>query len=362
MTNKLLESEFLPVTNFKNINKLSRGTSPAVKQLPDKLADWGEELATRRKNKVSGQSDSELESEFFADFFEFLKKLWGPETADKLEKLGENFKKALLVLGFNTEPKKGSNPILAFVEQEYVRRELLGPGLLNIGTFKAVYNAVAKNLTAQSEFYKHGNEENTYNILYCRELYRRPPDEIEKYLELQRNYTLGPSLSVYTDAIKTQNKKIFIYIDVDELEPKKLATKIKNLPNDKVMLLSMTDRNAKLNSYEVAKTIAESIGGRISTQEVQLDSNAQGKLASKLTTAQQIYAALQFLSVTTANENANQALMRAEFKGLSIEQITKATTWLAAQKIMPVGNIGAGDADDLVTVLLGRLTQLRQQK
>ena len=86
--------------------------------------------------------------------------------AKKLLALGEPFEKACKVLGYNITNENGGNPLLAFVIKQ---KHLVDSGAINANTFKALYNAVAKHLVADSEFFKP----NDYNIIYCKNLYKK---------------------------------------------------------------------------------------------------------------------------------------------------------------------------------------------
>ena len=125
-----------------------------------------------------------------------------------------------------------------------MQQELIKPGLLNINTFKAIYNAVAKNLVADSEFF--AESKSNYNIIYCKDLYSKPAVEMEEYLKLQSEI-LSPDARSYTARDVIKNKKIFLYIDtIDELNIKKRAEDIKNYNKDLPQIL-----NAKLNSLKL---------------------------------------------------------------------------------------------------------------
>ena len=130
-----------------------------------------------------------------------------PALVKKLLDLGEPFKTACKKLGYKVKQENGSNPILAFVLQSYVQERLITPGLLNRNTFKAIYNAVAKNLVADSEFFSTNN----YNIIYCQDLYRKTASEMESYLK-EQSQILTTSASSYSSKVQTANKKAFIHI------------------------------------------------------------------------------------------------------------------------------------------------------
>ena len=329
-------------------------SNKAANILPEKAnwAAWKNELDTRlkqnkEKSPAKQQTNFEIESKFFEDFFNSH---WSDSTVNLLA-LDDPFKKALKVLGL--DPSK--NPLLAFVTQKYVRDNLLGE-LLNASTFKAIYNAVANKAVADSEFLK----ENDYNLIYCPDLYRRSPAEIEAYLTIQKGI-LRVDASTYSRDDQIKNKRVFLRLEdaevTAELDTDKRIEKIKNYSIEKIYNLHMNSTSIKLNDIKIAQKIS---GLKLASKadKTHINSKGQTNLAGKLTKPSQIFAAIQFLSVNTASKNAIRALSNKAFETLNRDQITQATAWLASQEIMPKGELSAADADNLTDVLLSKLQQL----
>lgn len=277
-----------------------------------------------------------------------------PESViEKLMLLGEPFKKALMVLGFrNDDPKAKNNPILAFVKQDYVQKNLISTGLLNANTFKAIYNAVAKKLVADSEFFKV----NSYNIIYCKNLYKKSTKEIEEYLK-EQSKILTVDASSYSSDVQTANKKAFIYIEgiyrdgttEDELEPSKRA-KLINKPD--TVAKSVTDTNAKLNSISLVRLIS----GR-SSQQAEFGTKEQNNIINnikqfgiKLESA--VFAMLLALSLNTNSKKVRSAMADPVFSSKNDVDVIKAMNKISAGGVLPKNGISDTDADSLADVLL----------
>ena len=186
------------------------------------ITDWGEELKNRLKanrelSREARLPEFEIESKFFKEYFEANWK--DPAVVKQLMLLGEPLKKALKVLGFSRK----LNPILAFLKTKFAQ-ELLKTKLLNINTFKAIYNAVAKRLVADSQFVA----ENDYNIIYCRDLYTKSPSEMIEYLETQQSI-LSPTASKYTAKDLLRNRKIFLKVANGPQDPAKYVAFVNKL-------------------------------------------------------------------------------------------------------------------------------------
>jgi hypothetical protein len=241
MSEKLLEADFLTVDLKSTFSRQMSDEGSASDELaatqieieaPENSSpqrqtsfDWGKELknrleSNRKMSSEARQSEYEIETKFFKEFFSAN---WDPDCAKQLMLMGEPLRKALKVLGFD----KRVNPILGFISIKYVQEKLIKTKLLNVNTFKAIYNAVAKKLVADSEFLKA----NDYNIIYCQDLYKKPLTDIEKYLKAQSTI-LKTSLDTYTADRQLFNKKVFVYIPkVKELDPEKRAKLIKKATN-----------------------------------------------------------------------------------------------------------------------------------
>jgi hypothetical protein len=269
-----------------------------------------------------------------------------PALVKKLLALGEPFKKACRVLGYSVKPENGGNPILAFVLQDYVIKNLLNTALLNAGTFKAIYNAVAKHLVADSEFFKANN----YNIIYCKNLYKKSPKEIEEYLTLQ-NKILEPSNETYSQKDQERNRKTFLYIKgmnnirgEEELNLVKRAIAVNKL-TDVNKIPKVED--AITNSIELAKEIYSR-----SSAEPTIHRNADelDKIVAKLTGLASKFAAI--LLLCTKSTKVKQALNHPKFSELNQKLIADAFMKLSKDSTFPKVPLREDDADLLVAKIL----------
>lgn len=361
MSERLFESDFLTVditSMFKNSQEVNDSDSKATAkdsqeaaesevaataepgQKPGKI-DWETELKKRLDDnksldKAAQVPEFEIESKFFNEYFTAN---WEPEYVKPLILLGEPLRKIIKTLGFG----KKTNPIVGFLSLKYVKENLLGPGLINSNTFKALFNAVAKKLVADSEFLRVSD----YNIIYCKALYKKTAAEIEEYLVIQKGI-LKPSASTYTPADQFLNKKVFIYLNnIKEKDSEKRVEEIKGLVNVKLPSV----KNATLNDIKLARAIS----GKAADNVSELTSAEQTNLADKLTTISQMFAAIQYLSINTKSTKAQRALANEHFKSLTTDQILKATAWLATQNIMPRVQLKTEQADALVEIILGKM-------
>lgn len=275
-----------------------------------------------------------------------------PALVKKLLALGEPFKKACEVLGYNIDNKNGGNPILAFVLQDYVIQNLINTGDLNVSTFKAIYNAVAKQLVADSEFFK----DNDYNIIYCKKLYKKTPKEIENYLILQSEI-LRPTAEVYTKQDQEKNRKIFLYIkdiknnsNEEELNIIKRAAKINNPENSFVVPTVKTA--TKLNDIELAKEIYEKAGdAHIYRSTEDLD-----KIVVRLKNLESKFAAILLLC-SSNTEATKEALNHPEFRELNQRQIANAFMILSQDAMIPRGQLRKDVAKLLIQKILATFDQ-----
>lgn len=357
MSKILLESDFLTV-NLNTITNTQTARSNARvdasventnKNIPAKGAweAWGNELKKRlsdnkTKPAAEQQSDFEVESEFFTDFYTAN---WQPTIAQQLELIGDPLKKALKVLSFNIDV----NPILAFIAQQYVQDKLIGPKLLNVNTFRAIYNAVAKNLVADSEFFSY----HSYNIIYCPDLYRRTDKEIENYLKVQSS-SLKPSEKLYTAKAQLKNRKIFFHIDsIKELDNIKRKKEIENFADIKQIPVA---KSAKLNSLKLIQEISDidlSFDSKNKQRNKNMNTQEINALVQKLQTPAQCFAAIQYLSVDTDVAEAKKALSHNRFSRLSVDSITAATKQVAP--IMSKIKLSSEGAKVLIALILNKL-------
>lgn len=272
----------------------------------------------------------------------------------KLMAFGEPLKKVCVAFGYDIHPGNGGNPLLAFVLQDYIK-PLVNNGALNVNTFKAFYNAVAKHLVADSEFFTV----NSYNIIYCRDLYNKSPKEIQDYLILQSKI-LKPDAKQYTAENQISNRKVFLHIDgitrsngEEELNIVKRAKSINASENKNKIIKDV--RTAKLNTIELAEQIYsnnDDIQPVSHITETELD-----KIVVELTDPALKFAAILSLSTSTKSKKAKKALLsnNPKFTALRQDQILKAFLTLSNAGILPKRQLREVEADLLVDKILATL-------
>lgn len=317
------------------------------------VANWEKELEKRLKENSEMSPESrkkpyEIEIEFFKDFFNAV---WDAECAQQLISIGSNLRQAIKVLGFDLR----TNPILRFLTLSYVKEHLIKTKLLNVNTFKAIYNAVANKWVVDSEFYFANN----YNILYCKDLYKKPNSEMQEYLQLQK-LNLSTSVSKYTAEDQDKNRRIFLHFPKNtekNLEAK--AKKQLEMPYTK--LPSMKAASSTLNDLSLVKTI---LGTRGSTNKLDKEetsdkvkkvtgSKAINAIAGKKLNIEQTAAVLQYLGASTGSVKALKALSHKAFKGLSMDSLVKATNQISS--LVSKINLTENEADELVSILINNL-------
>lgn len=346
MSEKLFEAGLLTVDLRRAFNGADTGAEAPVPPIDDQpeetklsssnLEEWSkyleDKLATNKKAKKP-KLESEILKKFFEEFFE---KFWNAPLAQKLIELGTPLQHAIIRIGFTDK-----NPILAFMLTDFAIARLTD-GTLDKDRFKAIYNAVAKNIVANSEFRK----QNSYNIIYCADLYRKSADEMEKYLKLQGKILDVPA-RIYDAEVQERNRRTFLHIaSIKELDIVKRVKEIQK--SDKVVA---TVAGATLNGYELAEKIANAISGKEYAEATVVDNDTQDDIIKKLGGDRaKIFAALMSISFSTGNKDAVKAL--SSFGNISAADLAVATTWLASNEVIPKGRLNASDAQALVKKLI----------
>lgn len=371
MSKQLLESDFL-TTDLSAIFKSSsstaqtnnfsiQDTSGEVEDTSEMSVpkpgnyDWDKDLKDRiRSNNQVDQTAREnnyvIEEQFFKEFFTnlFRKNANKEELAKRALQIGDLLRKDIKVLGF----KKDKNPIIKFLDNIWVQQNLLKTGLLNSNTYKAIHNAVAKNLMADSEF----QTSNDYNIIYCRDLYHKSAKDMEMYLVLQ-HANLGPNNYIggkYNTSIQNKNKKIFFYIKA--IKEQNIEKRKKAISNFSGGLPSAKQTDTVLNHIDLARAVSgiNHINRNVANHSINASKSING-LTGKITNTEQLFAALQYLSIVTGDIEANRALKHSRFSNLRTEEIVPATSYIA--QIMSKNTLSNDEASGLLSTLLDKLNK-----
>ena len=323
--------------------------APVQERDPSQISDWAKELKDRlAENKALGadkrKSEPEVEAKFFEDYFNYGE-TWNGSYTDELLGLGEPLKKAIKVLGFD----KNINPILGFITDDVVLRNLLQTKLLNASTFKAIYNAVAKKLVADSEFFAS----NDYNIIYCQDLYRKPLADIVKYLTLQKGI-LSPSASTYTKADQDRNKKTFFNL----VGIRALEVISKRYPEESSERYEK-EPATKLNDLVLASVLAGKTSNKADDDEASNEQySSVGDVVIKIINGKgnnnaRALAAIQYLSATTDIPEAKAVLKHEAFKTVSMEDFIAASAIVT--KIMKEAKLPTNEVKSFIALILNKL-------
>ena len=327
----LLESDFLTV-NLKSV--LNTNTTSASAETPSgkdsgQVVDWGNELKNRLADKNAQSTAFEIESNFWKDFFNSS---WDKDVAIILNTI-DLLKTDIKKLGFN----KKTNPILAFLLDDWVKENLLKTKLINSNTYKAIHNAV-KRWVADSEFKKANN----YNIIYCRDLYSKPIADIAEFLKQQKSI-LPLTASVYTKDLQNKNKSVFLQKGQNSM--RQSDAKLKSLAEIEKLIGAVTP-----DEDEDETTTSSKRTKKMSNSDVL-------KVIQKLTKSVQVQAMLQYISMTTGSKEAADALQAKNFKDVSNDELLTSTVQLS--KFLNDAQLTPEDAAGAVEQLKLRLQEIR---
>ena len=314
MPNILLESEFLTI----DLTKLFNESEPIPENPVDleAIKDWKEELDRRlldnqKLDSEHRKKEYEVKDAFWKDYFNTVFK--EPEIVENLVNMGPKLRKAIEVLGFNAK----TNPFLAFISQNYVKKQLIKTKLLNALTFEVIFNAAIKKLLTNQDLSKTVG----YNIIYCRDLYTKSTSDILKYLQRQSE-KLGANP---TDAIKVANIQLFL-------------AKGKATNHSDAKLKTLTE----INNTSAQKT---------STTSKSAVSNATvTNFISTVKSTTQAQAVLQYIATNFSSEVSDKAFETLKaFGDISVEKLVPVAKEL--NKILGKMTLQDADADLIVNTL-----------
>lgn len=338
----------------------------------NRIPDWKKELEKRQTYNRSLPADKRtseynVESKFFEDYFYNGNPAWDKSCAKQLISLGEPLKKAMKILGFSRK----TNPILCFITDRYVINNLIKTKLLNVNTFKAIFEAVANRLIANSEL----QIANDYNIIYCKDLYKKPAGEMLDYIKQQAK-VLPPRGGEYSAEDMARNIKTFFYLeDIQEQGAKERKEAIDNLAND-ITLPNAKSSSTRLNQLTFAKLMinGESVnddtdddgdtkvsnasdnpdeGSRLTSVDSFITKLVSG--SDRKTAKARLFAALQYISMNTGNGYASSALGHDIFKDVAITEIISASKAIAG--VMKSNKLANDEVKDFITTAVRYIRQ-----
>lgn len=324
--------------------------SPDAKEFPSNF-DWGAEYDKRIADNRNLSRDARvpedaLIKQFFVDFFTHKNSVWSDAEAKQLLAIPA-LHKAIKILGFNVQ----ENPLLAFIQLEYVRKNIIGVGLLNNNTYKAIHTAIVKKLVPDSEFY-HAS---AYNVLYCRNLYKKTPAVMIEYLTAQKSI-LNILENKITAAAQMANRRAFLQVSKPTGSLDAQVKQQQEIPDDK--LPSMMAADAILNDLDLVYAVAgKKRTGKNDKEEVTAKSKKGLELLAQLNTPALILAALQYISMTTSNKDALNAIKIASqtepLSSVKAHELLSAT--VRAAKILQTVSISSSESSQFVALLLQKI-------
>lgn len=304
-----------------------------LEKLPiERMEEYGKIHAEHiAKAGGSRKSKGEAELEFFNAFFSCY---WSKNVTTKLLQ-NHLLQSDIKALGFDPL----INPILAFFLNPFTK-ELLENGLLDKVKYKAIHNAVAKHLMAESEYVK----ENNYNVLYCLDLYNKTAADIETYLKYQKSILI-PSMKKYNDKTKARNVQIFLVNGSEDMQS--ANAKLNELSDIQEMIEKVTGQSLGANSEE--------------TDNAQKAGNSHEKfvqLVNQIDSEAGIVAFLQYISMNAGHGIVKDTL--AKFHKVPAEAILKATGKISALTMEYLGNkrLTKTEAQELLDLLLDRYKRI----
>jgi hypothetical protein len=350
MPEKLYEAEFLSVdikSMFNNKKTNDTSSTEGANNNDEEGLTWGDKLKQRlAKNKElspeARQTEFDIKSKLFEEFFtaEY------PDIAKQLLAMDALLQQDIVNWGFDKK-----NPIIAFIKQDFVQKNLIKTNLLNATTYKALREAVIKKLVADSEF--SYVKASTYSVIYCPDWYRRPNAKMIDYLKVQNEILPGTGGNITGHDIVKLKRILYNFAESTEPDPRKRALKAKAFGTDNE-IFAKPIINVKLNELNIIPEIKGVLsGGKKSTQTVALNSKSQNALINKLNTIEKKFAAIQYFSISTNSEEAKNAIMDKRFSELNMLKVIAATREIADN--LPKGQLNKNDANEIVKTIMGSL-------
>lgn len=239
------------VTIISNIQKSSSLVKYTLEKLQQKLNDIKTHIAELQKwieenepNKSNG-TDEDWTAKYNAAvnkdavWEEYLNTVWENDF-DKIIKIQEAFRQECISYGFDD-----TNPFFTFIRDIYLKNNGI-----NVASYNAIHNAVAKNTISAKDLLGRGKL-GLYNIIFCKDLYSKAPDNIKAYLQKQAKLILKGTPKNFSSNLEfTYNT---MYQTSELVRADKLTNKDRTL-ND-----------LKLNSFATINNLEQKWTGEVST-------------------------------------------------------------------------------------------------
>ena len=268
------------VTTIDNIQKSASPVNYTIEKLQQKLNNvkthivelqkWMEENEPVNSKSYSEDWAAKYNAAVNKDavWEEYLNTVWENDF-DKIIKIQEAFRQECISYGFDD-----TNPFFTFIRDIYLKNNDI-----NVASYNAIHNAVAKNTISIKDLLGRGKL-GLYNIIFCRDLYSKAPDNIKAYLQKQANLILKGTPKNFSSNLEfTYNT---MYQTSELVRADKLTNKDRTL-ND-----------LKLNSFATINNLEQKWTGEVSiiNDKTTVDNDALLKQINSLEEAAQILVVL----------------------------------------------------------------------
>ena len=268
------------VTTIDNIQKSASPVNYTIEKLQQKLNNvkthivelqkWMEENEPVNSKSYSEDWAAKYNAAVNKDavWEEYLNTVWENDF-DKIIKIQEAFRQECISYGFDD-----TNPFFTVIRDIYLKNNDI-----NVASYNAIHNAVAKNTISIKDLLGRGKL-GLYNIIFCRDLYSKAPDNIKAYLQKQANLILKGTPKNFSSNLEfTYNT---MYQTSELVRADKLTNKDRTL-ND-----------LKLNSFATINNLEQKWTGEVSiiNDKTTVDNDALLKQINSLEEAAQILVVL----------------------------------------------------------------------
>ena len=309
-----------------------------TKDLPEGF-DWDMALRQVKPN-------ADLREQFWNAYFT---RIFGAEMVKPLEKLGDALKQDLE--NWELDPTS-KNPLIPFFKQKFIQSTLIK--LIDSERYQAIHTAIEDTLMADSEF----RELKSYNVLYCKNLYKKSSAVMIEYFKLQKTILYNSKNSDSKKAVN-RNKRILFdlggaltqgYSFEQKIEFQRSA-QIEHALKNSVVDLTLNELNlakAILSKYDDYKTASDEQEVTSDTSNINTISSDIQNQAKKANSYTPIAAALMHLATNLNNTEAAAALQKSPFTDVKMSDALKYFSSLNLANL----KVNTSEANQLVKSLI----------